>query len=75
MTIKLAPFLAAALLLGGSGGADASVDKIDILTATGVPGTGGTLRIDGPCYCTTDGFFSPVMLLQPGTYDFGQVRE
>ena len=75
MALKLARHLIAALLLGLSDWAAAGIPAIDIFTVAGVPGTGGYLSVDGPCYCEQEAFFSPVMLLAPGTYDFGELRD
>jgi len=75
MTSKLARFLVAALLLGLAKLASASITAIDLSTVSGVPGTGGHSTIVGPCYCDQDATFSPVILLQPGSYDFGEVRD
>ena len=74
MTARIAKRLAATLLLGLSGWASANT-AIDLSTATGVPGTGGHFTLVGPCYCTEDAVFFPVLMLAPGTYDFGQVRD
>ncbi len=63
-----------ALLLGLSGWAAANT-PIDIFKTVGVPGTGGTATVAGPCYCDQTAVYSPVFLLAPGTYDFGQVRD
>ena len=75
MTSRLEKYLFALLLLTLSSLASAQFPGIDILTATGVPGTGGNATVTGPCYCAQQAFFSPIMLLQPGTYDFGEVRQ
>ena len=75
MTSKLAKFLVALLLLGGSGLTSAEVRPIDIFTVDGVAGTGGYSTYVGPCYCTQNAYYSPVMLLQPGTYDFGELTD
>jgi hypothetical protein len=75
MTSGIAKTLAAALLLGASGWASASTVAIDLFKAPGVPGTGGHATVSGPCYCNQDAVFSPVLLLAPGTYDFGEVRD
>ena len=74
MTPRIAKRLAATLLLALSGWASANT-AIDLSTATGVPGTGGDFTVVGPCYCKEDAVFFPVLLLAPGTYDFGQVRD
>lgn len=74
MTPRITRKLAAALLLGLSGWASATT-AINLSTATGVPGTDGHFTVVGPCYCTEDAVFFPVLLLAPGTYDFGQVRD
>ncbi len=76
MTSTIARVLAAALCLFGLlGPASAQVSAIDIFETAGVPGTGGYSSIVGPCYCTEPAFYSPVMLLAPGTYDFGSLRD
>jgi hypothetical protein len=75
MPSRLAEFLTAALLFGLTGLASAQVHAIDIFDVAGVPGTGGYSTVIGPCYCDQPAFFSPVMLLEPGTYDFGEVRD
>ena len=76
MTSTIARVLAAALgLFGLMGSASAQVSAIDIFKTAGVPGTGGYSSIVGPCYCTEPAFYSPVMLLDPGTYDFGSLRD
>jgi hypothetical protein len=75
MTLRLSKYFFAILLLSLSGLASAGVRAIDIFTVDGVPGTGGYTYITGPCYCTEKAFISPVMLLQPGIYDFGKLRD
>lgn len=75
MTTRLARFVAAAALSGLAGLASAAATPIDLLSASGVPGTGGEATVYGPCYCDQASWFSPVMLLGPGTYDFGTVRQ
>ena len=76
MTSTISRVLAAALCLSGlMGSASARVSAIDIFETAGVPGTGGYSSITGPCYCTEPAFYSPVMLLAPGTYDFGSLRD
>lgn len=75
MTSKLARYLIAALLLALSDLASAGIRAIDLQTVAGVPGTGGYSSVDAPCYCQQQAFFSPIMLLEPGTYDFGEVRD
>lgn len=75
MITRLARSFAAAALLGLSGLASAAATPIDLLTVSGVPGTGGDSTVYGPCYCDQAATFSPVMLLGPGTYDFGTVRQ
>jgi len=74
MKPAFAKALAGILLFLSSGWAWAGLPGIDIFTAHGAPGTGGYSTIDGPCYCTQPDYFSPVLQLQPGTYDFGDVR-
>ena len=75
MMSKLARFPVAAFLIALSGLASAGTHAIDLFTVSGVPGTGGNARIDAPCYCQQQVYFSPVMLLDPGTYDFGRLRD
>lgn len=75
MITRLASSFAAAALLGLSGLASAATTPIDLLAVSGVPGTGGEATVYGPCYCDQASVFSPVMLLAPGTYDFGTVRQ
>lgn len=75
MTSRLARTVFAVLLLGLSSLALAGARAIDIFTVGGVPGTGGYSTYVGPCYCTEKAFYSPVLLLQPGTYDFGQITD
>jgi len=74
MTTRLAGTFAAAALSALTGLASAAT-PIDLLTVSGVPGTGGDATVYGPCYCDQASWFSPVMLLGPGTYDFGTVRQ
>jgi hypothetical protein len=75
MTSRTAKYLTATMFCGLTGLASAEIPAIDIFKATGVPGTGGYSTIMGPCYCDQQAFFSPIMLLQPGTYDFGEIRD
>lgn len=75
MTTRLAGTFAAAALSALTGLAAAAATPIDLLTVSGVPGTGGDATVYGPCYCDQASWFSPVMLLGPGTYDFGTVRQ
>ena len=75
MARKIAKFLFAALLLGFSNLASASATPVDIFAIAGVPGTGGSTTIVGPCYCEEPALISPVILLQPGDYNFGEVRD
>jgi hypothetical protein len=75
MIPRLARSFAAAAVLGLSGLAAAAATPIDLLTVSGVPGTGGESTVYGPCYCDQASSFSPVMLLGPGTYDLGTVRQ
>src|SRR5450432_3462210 len=75
MARRIAKFLLAALLLGLSNLASASAAPIDIFNVAGVPGTGGNTGVGGPCYCDQTAYLSPVILLQPGSYDFGKVRD
>ena len=74
MRTRLAGTFAAAALSALTGLASAAT-PIDLLTVSGVPGTGGDATVYGPCYCDQASWFSPVMLLGPGTYDFGTVRQ
>ena len=48
---------------------------VDIFTVAGVPGTGGYSTIVGPVLLRRDRRLRPVMPLDPGTDDFGAVRE
>lgn len=75
MARKIAQFLPAALLFGLSTLACAAATPLDIFDAEGVPGTGGNATIVGPCYCQEPAYRSPVLLLQPGNYDFGALRD
>jgi hypothetical protein len=75
MARKIVELLLAALLLGLSNLASAAATPIDIFDTAGVPGTGGSTSIVGPCYCEEPAYISPVILLQSGTYDFGEVRD
>ncbi len=75
MARRIAKFLLAALLLGVSTLASAAPIPIDIFDVAGVPGTGSDTTLVGPCYCVEPAHISPVILLQPGTYDFGEVRD
>ena len=75
MARRIAKFLLAALLLGLSNLASAAAAPIDIFDIAGVPGTGGNTSIVGPCYCEEPAYISPVILLQPGAYNFGEVRD
>lgn len=75
MTSTLAAFLLVAASIGLPATASARATPVDLLTVSGVPDTGGAATVFGPCYCDQPAFFSPVMLLAPGTYDFGQVRD
>lgn len=75
MISKLARLLISTWLLGMGMAASANTIAINILTATGAPQSGGYTTFYGPCYCDEPAFFSPVLLLQPGTYDFGEIRE
>jgi len=75
MTSTIAKTLAAALLLGASAWASASTTAVNLFTTPGVPGTGGHATVAGPCYCDQGADFSAVLLLAPGTYDFGKVRD
>jgi hypothetical protein len=75
MARRIAKFLLAALLLGLSNLASAAAAPIDIFDIAGVPGTGGNTSIVGPCYCEEPAYISPVILLQPGVYNFGEVKD
>ncbi len=75
MTSRVAKCLTAALFFGLTRAASAGIPAIDIFHAAAVPGTGGYSTVMGPCYCDQEALFSPILLLQPGTYDFGEVRE
>jgi hypothetical protein len=75
MTPRLAKTLTAALLCGLAGPASAALPGIDLFNSPGIPGTGGYSTVMAPCYCTQQGWFSPIFLLAPGTYNFGTVRE
>lgn len=75
MTSRLAKWPTAALLLCLVPAASAGIPAIDIFDTAAVPGTGGYSTVMGPCYCDQQALFSPILLLQPGTYDFGTVRE
>lgn len=74
MTLSIAKTLTAVLLLALSGAAMAT-RTVDIFSAPGVPGTGGSGTVSGPCYCEVAALYSPVVLLGPGTYDLGEVRD
>lgn len=73
MTSTITGALLAALLLGSVGPAKAYA-PVNPFTTPGVPGTGYSATIMGPCYCDQTAVFSPVVLLAPGTYDLGTVR-
>ncbi len=74
MKTKLLGLIAASLLFIASPAAHALTYDINLNTATGVPGTGGTGDVTFLCYCETTIYYSPVFLVQPGTtVDFGQV--
>jgi hypothetical protein len=75
MTSTITKTLVAAALLGASCWASARTTAIDLFKTPGVPGSGGHVMVDGPCYCEQVADFSPVLLLAPGTYDFGKVRD
>jgi len=75
MTSTIAKTLAAAVLLCASAWASANTTAIDLFNTPGVPGSGGHATVAGPCYCEQGADFSPVLLLAPGTYDFGKVRD
>jgi len=74
MTSRVAKSLTAVLFFGLRA-ATAAIPTIDLFQAAAVPGTGGYSTVMGPCYCDQQALFSPILLLQPGTYDFGEVRE
>jgi hypothetical protein len=75
MNSTFAKYVSAALLFGSSSLAFANNPAVDIFGGAGVAGTGGYSTILGPCYCNQQALFSPVILLQPDTYNFGEVRE
>jgi len=75
MTSKLIRWLVGCAVLCMAHAASAGVTKIDLFTVHGVPGTGGATEVDGPCYCNQSAWLSPLMILAPGAYDFGSVRE
>ena len=76
MTSSIAKYLAAASLCGLAGSASAGTIPIDIFTVAGVPDSGGyTTTVQGPCYCDQTAWISPVVVLAPGTYDFGTLRD
>ena len=72
---RIGKLLAALLVSCVAGFASATPTAIDIFQAPAVPGTSGTAVVQGPCYCQQQVDFSSVLLLQPGTYDLGTVRE
>lgn len=74
MTWSIGKTWIAALLLGVSSAAMAT-KAVDIFSAPGVPGTGGSGTVAGPCYCEVAALYSPVLLLGPGSYDLGEVRD
>jgi len=74
MTSKITRAFLAASLLAFSGWA-AAYKPVNVFTATSVPGTGYSATVMGPCYCDQVAVFSPVVLLAPGTYDLGTVRD
>ena len=74
MALSTIRTLAAGLLLVLSGAAMA-VTAVDVFTAPSVAGTGGSATVSGPCYCEVAALYSPVLLLGPGTYDLGEVRD
>jgi hypothetical protein len=74
MSSAIARYLVAALLLCMTGLASAASTPIDLFGPNGVAGTGGFTTLQGPCYCDQPALFSPVFVLAPGTYDFGEVR-
>jgi len=75
MTSTITKTLAAAALIGACSWASASTTAIDLSTTPGVPGSGGHTTVVGPCYCDQGADFSGVLLLAPGRYDFGTVRD
>ena len=75
MTSRLAKYAMAVLFFGLARAASAGIPAIGLFNAASVPGTGGYSIVMGPCYCDQQALFSPILLLQPGTYDFGNVRE
>lgn len=76
MTARFAQFLAAVVFSCLAGLARAGIPAIDIFHApSSVPDSGGSFTVMGPCYCDQTMVWSPVIRLQPGTFDFGTVRE
>jgi hypothetical protein len=75
MTSRIAKSVTVALFSCLTGVASAGIPAIDLFNVAGVPGTGGYSTVSGPCYCDQTAYFSPIMLLRPGTYDFGKVRD
>lgn len=75
MSWHMGKLLAAALSCCAAGIASAAATPVDIFHTAGVPGTGGTVTLMGPCYCDQLVDFSQILVLSPGTYDLGTVRE
>jgi hypothetical protein len=74
MKSRLLGLIAAALLFIVPPVARAATYNIDLNTATGIPGTGGTAGLEGPCYCTFEITYSAIYSVNPGsTVDFGTV--
>ncbi len=70
MKSAIANLIGMVVLASFASAASASVHNIDLSTL------GGTATsVSGPCYCTQSAFVSPVLQLQPGTYDLGHVRD
>lgn len=75
MNRHIGSFLAAALSCCLTGIASAAATPVDVFDTPGVPDTGGSITLMGPCYCNQLVVFSPILVLSPGTYDLGTVRE
>ncbi len=75
MNWNIARFLAAVLSFCLTGIAWAAPTPVDVFNTPGIPGTGSTFTLAGPCYCDQQVVFSEILVLPPGTYDLGTVRE
>ncbi len=75
MSWHIGKFLAAVLSCCLTSIASAAPTPVNIFRAPGVPGTGDTVVLPGPCYCDQLVNFSPILVLAPDTYDLGTVRE